>query len=150
VNWNKIEKCWKEYAEDNKAELQYKERNLFHAIKCEYKFVNTTEFWKTKFIGVLWKSQDGHNKDSTDILTKFIDKKSEETLNMKNSGIVSLFAKNNFNEIEKDIYQNFKNIGGKKLNLDGNNLEIELGKIISEKLEFEQVNELITLIKNYR
>ena len=150
MNWNKLDKCWKDYAKNIKAELEYNERNLFHAIKCEYKFTNITEFRKTKFIGVLWKSQQGHNRDRTDILTKFIDKKSKQTLNINNSGFRNLFARNKFKGIEKDIYQSFKNIDGKKLKLDSHNLEIELDKIISKQSEFEQVTELITLIKNYR
>lgn len=150
MNWNKIDKCWKEYAEDNKAELKYNELNLFHSIKCEYKFVNTTEFWKIKFIGVLWKSQQGHNRNRTDILTKFTDKSSEKTLNITNSGLNNLFTRNKFKGIEKDINQIFNRIGGKKLKLDSNNLDIKLDKIISDQSEFEKINELLTLIKNYR
>ena len=149
MNWNKLDKCWKEFAENKNAELEYSERNLFHTIKCEYELIQMSEFWKTKFIGILWKSQQGHNKDKTNISTKFIDKKSEQTLNMNNNGIRSLFARNKFKETEKVIYQKLKNIGGKKLNLNNDILEIELNKIISEKSEFEQVNELLTLIKNY-
>jgi hypothetical protein len=150
VNWNKLDKCWKEFAENNNADLKYGERNLFHAIKCEYEFIQISKFWKTKFIGILWKSQQGHNKDRTNISTKFIDKESEETLNINNSGIRSFFTQNKLKGIEEDIYQDFKNIGGKKLNLDGYILKIELDKIITKYSEFEQVTDLLNVIKNYR
>ena len=150
MNWNKLDKCWKEYAENNEAELKYNERNLFHAVKCEYEINIKTDFGKIKFIGVLWKSQQGHNKDKTNILTKFVDGKSKQTLNINNSGFRNLFTQNRFKGIEKNIYQNFKNIGGKKLKLDNHILEIELNKIISNQSEFEQITILLTLIKNYR
>lgn len=150
MNWNKLDKCWKEFSQNNNADLKYSEQNLFHAIKCEYEFIQISEFWKTKFIGVLWKSQQGHNKDRTNVLTKFIDKESEEILNINNSGIRSLFTRNKFKGIEKVIYQKFKNIGGKKLNLDGYILKIELDEIITKQSEFEQVTELLNIIRNYR
>lgn len=150
MNWNNIEISWKEFAEFNKTELIYDERNLFHTIESKYKVDFETEYGKTRFIGVLWKSTEGHNKNKTRISTKFKVDLTTKNLELKHKGILNLFSKNNLNDFEKSIYLNLKNLNGKSLSLSNNVLEFELDRIITSKPEFDKATELIKEIKNYR
>ncbi|APX99744.1 hypothetical protein BWR22_05275 [Lacinutrix venerupis] len=149
MNWNKLDKNWKEFAKKQNVELVYVEQNMFNAIRCEYIINITTDFYKTKIVGTLWKSQDGHNKNDTRIYAKY-NSESSQTLDINNSGIKSLFMKNKLKAEENNIYQSFKNLNGKKLKLDKGLLRLELNKIISKHSEFEQISEIINAIKNYR
>ncbi|WP_397362729.1 hypothetical protein [Olleya sp. R77988] len=150
MNWNKLDKNWKEFAKKQNVELVYIEQNMFNAIRCEYIINMTTDFYKTKIVGTLWKSQDGHNRNDTRIYAKYNNKDSTQTLDINNSGIKSLLTKKELKAEENIIYQNFKKLDGKKLNLYKDLLRFELKKIISKDSEFELISEIINEIKNYR
>jgi len=150
MNWNNIEKSWNEFAELNNVELIYDERNLFHTIECKYEVHFQAEHGESSFSGVLWKSQDGHNRNRTKIFTKFSTEKSLHNFELKNGGIKKLFLRNNLNDFEKNIARNLKELNGKNLSLKDNVLEIELNGIISSKSVFDKVTELIKKVKTYR
>lgn len=147
MNWNELDKNWKKFAKKQNVELVYIEQNFFNAIRCEYIINIATYSYKTKIIGTLWKSQDGHNRNDTRIYTKYNNRDSTQTLDIDNSIIKSLFAKKTIKAEEDNIYQNFKTLDGRKLNLDKNLLRLELNKIISKDSEFEQILEIINTIK---
>jgi hypothetical protein len=147
VNWNELDKNWKKFAKKQNVELVYIEQNFFNAIRCEYLINIATYSYKTKIIGTLWKSQDGHNRNDTRIYTKYNNRDSTQTLDIDNSIIKSLFAKKTIKAKEDNIYQNFKTLDGRELNLDKNLLRLELNKIISKDSEFEQILEIINTIK---
>ncbi len=147
MNWNRIDKSWNEFAEFNGVELKYSEQNLFHAIECKYKVDFETNHGHSIFLGILWKSQDGHNRNRTRISTKFESVKTLENIKIKQNGIKSLFVRKNRTDFEKEIVQNLKNLNGKYLTLNNNVLEIELNRILSTKSEFDKVTELIEKFK---
>lgn len=147
MNWNELDKNWKKFAKKQNVELVYIEQNFFNAIRCEYLINIATYSYKTKIIGTLWKSQDGHNRNDTRIYTKYNNRDSTQTLDIDNSIIKSLFAKKTIKAKEDNIYQNFKTLDGRELNLDKNLLRLELNKIISKDSEFEQILEIINTIK---
>lgn len=148
MNWNKLNTSWKDFAAKNNAELKYNEQNLFHAIKCKYELNVTTDFWNTKFVGVLWKSQQGFNRNHTKISTEFKTDVSEKKLEIKNFGIRNRFFRKRLNPTEENIYQFLNKINGKRLLLNGSSLEIELNGILSKQSEFEHVFELINEVKS--
>ncbi|GAL76796.1 hypothetical protein JCM19275_1403 [Nonlabens ulvanivorans] len=150
MNWNNIEKSWNEFAEFHNVELIYVERNLFHAIECKYQVDFKTEYGKSHFLGILWKSTEGHNRNRTIISTEFINVQPLEALELKNGGILNLFSKNKLNDFEKNISWNLKKLKGKSLLLKDNVLEIELNGILSSISDFEKVTELIKEIKTSR
>ncbi|WGH76789.1 hypothetical protein P8625_06480 [Tenacibaculum tangerinum] len=148
MNYNKLDKNWKEFAKKENAELVYIEKELFNAIRCEYILTITAEFYKTKIVGTLWKSQDGHNRNNTIIYIKYNNRDSSQAIDMNDRGIKSLFAKNELKALENNIYQSFKKVGGKELKLYEHLLRLELNKIISKHSEFEEISEIINVIKN--
>lgn len=105
MNWNELDKNWKKFAKKQNVELVYIEQNFFNAIRCEYIINMATYSYKTKIIGTLWKSQDGHNRNDTRIYTKYNNRDSTQTLDIDNSIIKSWFAK----KIKKDVIKKFKN-----------------------------------------
>ena len=150
MNWNTIEKSWNEFAEINNSELIYDERNLFHTTECKYKVHFQAEYGPSFFSGILWKSQDGHNRNQTKIATKFNTDESLHNFELENGALKNFFSKNKLNEFEKDIAQDLKELNGKNLSLKGNVLNIELNRIISSKSEFNKATELIKKIRTYR
>ena len=147
MNWNRIDKYWNEFAELNGVELQYAERNLFHSIECKYIVDFETEVGNSIFTGILWKSQDGHNRNRTKISTKFRGDLTLQNIELKPNGIKNLFIKNKRTDFEKGIAQKLKNLNWKNLVLNNNVLEIELNGILSTKSEFDNVTEIIKKIK---
>jgi len=147
MNWNKIDKNWNEFAKQNAVELKYAERNLFHSIECKYIVDFKTDDSNSVFTGVLWKSQDGHNRNRTKISIQFKTEKALKNIEIKSNGIKSLIIKSKRTDFEKEIAQSLKRLNGRNLILNNNILDIELNGIISTKSEFYRTNELIAKIK---
>jgi hypothetical protein len=150
MNWNAIEKSWGEFAKRHNAALIYDERNLFHAIECKYNVHFQTKYGKSHFSGVLWKSTEGNNRNQTKISIKFTTDQSLKNFELSNRGILSLFSNTRLNDIEKNIFRDFKRLSGKSLLLKDNVLELKLNGILSSKSDFEKVTQLINDIKNSR
>lgn len=150
MNWNSIERSWNDFAKINNVELIYDERNLFHSTECIYKVRFQTEHATSFFTGILWKSQDGHNRNQTKIATKFSPNESLRDFELKNGTLKKLFSKNKLNDFEKGIARDLKELNAKNLSLKDNVLKIELNGIISSKSEFNKATELIRKINTYR
>lgn len=147
MNHKKLDKYWKEFAKKENAELVYIENELFEKIRCEYILTIAAEFYKTKIVGTYWKSMDGCNRNSTIIYIKY-NRKALQTLHQNNNEIMkSFFSKNELKTLENYIHQSFENAGGKELRVFKDLLRIELNEIISNHSEFEEISEIINIIR---
>ncbi|MCR8668069.1 hypothetical protein NO995_10275 [Aestuariibaculum sp. M13] len=131
MDWNKINKSWNEFAQFHDTHLDYNERNLFHVIQCSYKVDLKSNQYYARFSGVLWKTQDGQNRNRTKILTEFKTEKKLNNLKITKTRISNLFSKKQRTDLEKSIAKDLEILNGKKLTLKNNVLEIELNSIIS-------------------
>lgn len=148
MNWNTIEQSWNEFAKLHGVEPNYNQRNLFHAIECTYKVDFKADYGNAQFLGTLWKSQDGDNRNHTHVLIKFNSQRHIDNFEIKKRSVKNLFLKKKQTNFEKTITQRLRDVQGKTLTLKDNILEIRLTKIISSMSEFEEITKLISEIKN--
>lgn len=148
MNRNKVDKVWNEFSKLKNIDLKYKERNLLHVIQSHYLINYTNEVATFSFIGILWKSTEGHNTDKTTIIVEYKNRLDINNFELENSSkIKSIFSKNKITEFEKSILKKLKKFNGNSITLKDNFIRIDADHIFSTIDEFEHVADLISKLK---
>ncbi|MCH7524075.1 MAG: hypothetical protein IIC74_03445 [Bacteroidetes bacterium] len=148
MNWNKVDKVWNEFSKLKNIDLKYKERNLLNVIQSLYLINYTNEVATFSFIGILWKSTEGHNTNKTSIIVEYENRLDINNFEFENSSkIKSIFSKNKITEFEKNILKKLKKFNGNSITLKDNFIRIDADHIFSTIDEFEHVTDLISKLK---
>ena len=150
MDLNKVNEIWNEFSKSQNIELKYKERKIANTIQSHYLINYTNKIATYSFIGILSRSDNGHNTDKTSIIVEF-----ENRLDIDNFEFIITDNDNNITsdnrkiEFEKNILKkSIEKFKGNSITLKDNFIKIDTDHIFSNIDEFESVIELISEIKS--
>jgi len=148
MDLNKVDEIWNGFSKSQNIELKYKERKIGGTIQSHYLINYTNEIATYSFIGILSRSDDGHNTDKTSIIVEFENRLDIDNFEFKITDNIKNNSDDHKIEFEKNILKSIEKFKGKSITLKDNFIKIDTDHIFSNIDEFENIIELISEIKS--
>jgi len=148
MDLNKVDEIWNGFSKSQNIELKYKERKIGGTIQSHYLINYTNKIATYSFIGILSRSDDGHNTDKTSIIVEFENRLDIDNFEFKITDNIKNNSDDHKIEFEKNILKSIEKFKGKSITLKDNFIKIDTDHIFSNIDEFENIIELISEIKS--
>jgi len=143
MNLNQVDKIWKDFAEQNKLQLEVIDKNYFHGIKTQYFITLSSSSPRIVLQGLLNKNGQGYNlyKTKISITDKTADNYSfNEVVDKRQFG---LFKNNYKDQKKRDFLLLLRKYGAKRLKIENNEITLEFEYIFNSKKDFHKINNII-------
>ncbi len=143
MNLNQVDKIWRDFAEQNKLQLEVIDKNYFHGIKTQYFITVSSSSPKIVLQGLLNKNGQGYNlyKTKISITNKGTDNYAfNEVVDKRLFGLF----KNSYKDLkQKEFLSLLRKYGAKKLRIENNEKVLEFEYIFNSQKDFKKIKNII-------
>ncbi|MCG8582095.1 MAG: hypothetical protein MI866_19375 [Bacteroidales bacterium] len=143
INLNKVDKIWRDFAEQNELQLEVIDKNYVHGIKTQYFITINSDKANIVLQGLLNKNSQGYNLYKTKIIIAEQTADNHSFKEVVDKRLLGLLKNSYKNPKQKEFLLLLRKYGAKRLRIENKEKILEFKYIFNSENDFKKIKNII-------